>query len=133
MTRMERIRFDIDLSATQEDHIESGNAPDFTMKPGREAQSLPLIRRFNRHSMRVLETALNKPTPETSHAEEIEKGIIISELLDEKPPEKIILDIQDTRRYFESQTRGSDQVSISEEVKKKCIQSIFTMINLNFG
>jgi transcription initiation factor TFIIH subunit 1 len=58
MTRMERIRFDIDLSATQEDHIESGNAPDFTMKPGREAQSLPLIRRFNRHSMRVLETAL---------------------------------------------------------------------------
>ncbi|KAG1139245.1 hypothetical protein G6F37_009903 [Rhizopus arrhizus] len=121
MTRMERIRFDIDLSATQEDHIESGNAPDFTMKPGREAQSLPLIRRFNRHSMRVLETALNKPTPETSHAEEIEKGIIISELLDEKPPEKIILDIQDTRRYFESQTRGSDQVSISEEATKELL------------
>lgn len=68
---------------------------------------IPLLRRFS-----------SKPTPETSHAEEIEKGIIIPELLDEKPPEKIILDIQDTRRYFESQTRGSDQVSISEEVRK---------------
>lgn len=57
MSRMDRIRFDIDLSTTAEDHLESGNAPDFTMKPGRETQSLPLIRRFNKHSSRVLETA----------------------------------------------------------------------------
>ncbi|ORE16659.1 hypothetical protein BCV71DRAFT_183013 [Rhizopus microsporus] len=81
LTRMEKIRFDIDLSATQEDHIESGNAPDFTMKPGREAQSLPLIH-----------------------------------LLDEKPSEKIILDIQDTKRYFESQSGGVDQVKMTEDV-----------------
>jgi len=53
---MDKIRFDLDLSATAEDHLESGNAPDFTMKAGREAQSLPLIRRFNKHSSRVLET-----------------------------------------------------------------------------
>lgn len=57
MSRMDKIRFDIDLSTTAEDHLDSGNAPDFTMKPGREAQSLPLIRRFNKHSSRVLETA----------------------------------------------------------------------------
>lgn len=57
MSRMDKIRFDIDLSTTAEDHLDGGNAPDFTMKPGREAQSLPLIRRFNKHSSRVLETA----------------------------------------------------------------------------
>lgn len=56
MSRMDNIRFDIDLSTTEQDHMESGNAPDFTMKAGREAQSLPLIRRFNKHSFRVLET-----------------------------------------------------------------------------
>lgn len=55
MSRLDKIRFDIDLSRTAEDHLESGNAPDFTMRPGREALSLPLIRRFNKHSSRVLE------------------------------------------------------------------------------
>ncbi|CEJ00170.1 hypothetical protein RMCBS344292_14236 [Rhizopus microsporus] len=50
------------------------------MKPGREAQSLPLIH-----------------------------------LLDEKPSEKIILDIQDTKRYFESQSGGVDQVKMTED------------------
>lgn len=53
---MEDIKRAIDLTATQEDHIDSGNAPDFTMRPGQDAKVLPLIRRFNRHAMRVLET-----------------------------------------------------------------------------
>ena len=53
---MDKIKRAIDLTATEEDHIESGNGPDFTMKPGGSAQVLPLIRRFNRHAMRVLET-----------------------------------------------------------------------------
>lgn len=48
--------------------------------------------------------------------EDMEKDIIIRELLDEAPSEKIILDIQDTRRYFESQTGGQDDVKISEQV-----------------
>lgn len=46
----------------------------------------------------------------------MEKDIIIRELLDEAPSEKIILDIQDTRRYFESQTGGQDEVKMSEQV-----------------
>lgn len=56
LSRMDKIKRAIDLTATQEDHIESGNAPDFTMKAGGNAGVLPLIRRFNRHAMRVLET-----------------------------------------------------------------------------
>jgi transcription initiation factor TFIIH subunit 1 len=35
--------------------------------------------------------------------------------LNETPPEKIILDIQDTRRYFESQTGGLDLMRLNEE------------------
>ncbi|CEP18809.1 hypothetical protein [Parasitella parasitica] len=115
MSRMDKIRFDIDLSSTAEDHLESGNAPDFTMKAGREAQSLPLIRRFNKHSSRVLETAPSKTKqPEPSFEDQVQKGIIITDLLDEKPSERIILDIQDTRRYFESQTGGQDEMSLNE-------------------
>ncbi|CEG70981.1 hypothetical protein RMATCC62417_06783 [Rhizopus microsporus] len=92
------------------------------MKPGREAQSLPLIRRFNRHSMRVLETAINnKPKPEASHEDEIEKEIVIPDLLDEKPSEKIILDIQDTKRYFESQSGGVDQVKMTEDETRELL------------
>ncbi|CAO3636561.1 unnamed protein product [Mucor hiemalis] len=116
MSRMDKIRFDIDLSTTAEDHLDGGNAPDFTMKPGREAQSLPLIRRFNKHSSRVLETAPSKLRREVpTFEEEVEKDVIITELMDEPPPEKIILDIQDTRRYFESQTGGLDELKINEE------------------
>ncbi|KAI7899711.1 uncharacterized protein BX663DRAFT_440692, partial [Cokeromyces recurvatus] len=91
ITRMDKIRFDIDLSSTTEDHIDSGNAPDFTMKPGRA--SLPF-------------------------EEEIEKDIIIKDLLDKPPSDKIILDIQDTRRYFESQTGGLDNQNLSEQDTK---------------
>lgn len=52
--------------------------------------------------------------PEPTFEDEIQKDIIITDLLDEKPPEKIILDIQDTRRYFESQTGGLDEKKLSE-------------------
>ncbi|KAI9281270.1 hypothetical protein BC943DRAFT_282700 [Umbelopsis sp. AD052] len=75
----------IDLNATAEDHNESGNAPDFTMRPG--SKNLPLIRRFNRHAMREL------------------------------PPSRTVLDIQDTRRYFESQSRSQDQHPLTNGVR----------------
>ncbi|ORY53434.1 hypothetical protein BCR33DRAFT_710867 [Rhizoclosmatium globosum] len=47
----------LDLSTTLEDHLEYGNAPDTTMKPGRNEQALPIIRRINRHSTVILKTA----------------------------------------------------------------------------
>ncbi|KAI8047662.1 uncharacterized protein B0P05DRAFT_565517 [Gilbertella persicaria] len=118
MTRMDKIRFDIDLSRTEEDHIESGNAPDFTMKPGREAQSLPLIRRFNRHSSRVLETPPSKIQRDNT---QIEQQVVIKDLLDEPPPEKIVLDIQDTRRYFESQAGELDEMKLNEQDTKQLL------------
>ncbi|KAI7868323.1 hypothetical protein BDF14DRAFT_1795356 [Spinellus fusiger] len=113
---LETIKRVIDLTATEEDHGESGNAPDFAMKPGENAQVLSLIRRFNRHSMRVLEVPSSKSRNEGKPVEDdLEKGIIISDLTDEPPPGKIILDIQDTRRYFESQSGGKDKNELDEK------------------
>lgn len=48
----------LDLAATEEDHGETGNAKDFTMKAGSQRKSLPLMRRFNEHSERLLTQAL---------------------------------------------------------------------------
>ncbi|GAA5844577.1 hypothetical protein JCM9279_006352 [Rhodotorula babjevae] len=49
----------LDLAATEEDQHEIPNLPrDFTMKPGGQRASLPLMRRFNEHSERLLNQAL---------------------------------------------------------------------------
>ncbi|KAG8734543.1 RNA polymerase II transcription factor B subunit 1 [Ceratobasidium sp. 423] len=48
----------IDLNATNEDHVETGNARDFTMKAGGLRSTLPLIRKFNEHSTNVLDAGL---------------------------------------------------------------------------
>lgn len=58
---------------------------------------------------------------ELTFEQEVERNIIIPDLLNEAPSEKIILDIQDTRRYFESQTGGQDAVKISEEDTKRLL------------
>lgn len=42
--------------------------------------------------------------------------------MDETPPDKIILDIQDTRRYFESQTGGLDLLNFNEEDTRQLLR-----------
>ena len=48
----------IDLGATSVDHEETGNQNDVTMQAGKQRAVLPLIRKFNEHSTRLLDTAL---------------------------------------------------------------------------
>ncbi len=65
----------VDLAATREDHEEvpsvaylvyhslidlrkTGNIKDITMQAGRQRGALPLIRKFNEHSERLLNAAL---------------------------------------------------------------------------
>ena len=66
----------IDLDATEQDHPEvglanttgpltnertqSGNTQDLPMQAGRQKQAIPLIRRFNEHSERLLNSALGQ-------------------------------------------------------------------------
>lgn len=48
----------LDLGSTAEDHGETGNEKDWTMRAGAERKTLPLMRRFNDHSHRLLDDAL---------------------------------------------------------------------------
>ncbi|TKY88129.1 hypothetical protein EX895_002839 [Sporisorium graminicola] len=48
----------LDLQATEEDHGETGNEKDWTMRAGAERRTLPLMRRFNDHSQSLLDSAL---------------------------------------------------------------------------
>ncbi|PWY99276.1 hypothetical protein BCV70DRAFT_200854 [Testicularia cyperi] len=48
----------LDLQATEEDHGETGNGKDWTMRAGAERRTLPLMRRFNDHSQSLLDSAL---------------------------------------------------------------------------
>lgn len=47
----------VDLTKTDQDKVH-GNRSDMTMRAGGVKESLPLIRRFNRHSEIVLKTGL---------------------------------------------------------------------------
>ncbi|WVW84245.1 hypothetical protein I302_106275 [Kwoniella bestiolae CBS 10118] len=47
----------LDLAATEEDHGEAITVRDVTMQAGRERSALPLIRRFNDHSKKLLRAA----------------------------------------------------------------------------
>ncbi|KAG8711959.1 RNA polymerase II transcription factor B subunit 1 [Ceratobasidium sp. 395] len=57
------------LHATSEDHEETGNAKDFTMKAGGLRSTLPLIRKFNEHSTNVLDAGLTQPSAKRRRTE----------------------------------------------------------------
>lgn len=60
----------VDLGATESDHAETGNEKDWTMRGGAQKGALPLVRRFNEHSERVLSTSLGQT--ETEHVQSAE-------------------------------------------------------------
>ncbi|KAI8353740.1 hypothetical protein B0O80DRAFT_62165 [Mortierella sp. GBAus27b] len=108
--KLDHINKLIDLSTTEEDHLEPFTSPDSTMAAGKTKESkeaMPLIRRFNRYAQRVLNSTVGpkKPStgPEPLNMSGVERAIVMEELTEEKEASKIVLDIQDTRRYFESQ------------------------------
>ncbi|KAF9571311.1 RNA polymerase II transcription factor B subunit 1 [Mortierella alpina] len=110
-----RIRLDhidklLDLSTTEEDHLESYTSPDSTMAAGKtkgSKEAIPLIRRFNRYAQRVLNSTVGPKRPSTGseplNMSGVERAIVLDDLQEQKEASRIVLDIQDTRRYFESQ------------------------------
>lgn len=65
----------VDLGATESDHGSTGNEKDWTMRGGAEKGVLPLVRRFNEHSERVLSASLGQndtqhPLSSEAHAAE---------------------------------------------------------------
>ncbi|KAA1128781.1 RNA polymerase II transcription factor B subunit 1 [Puccinia graminis f. sp. tritici] len=113
----------LDLAATQEDHAETGNSNDWTMRAGTQRSSLPLMRRFNEHSQRLLDSSLGK-VPERRCGGVIDGGDAgsrnyygetdLEDLNAPTEPERIILDMREQERYFE----GSAVASQSSKRKR---------------
>ncbi|KAF8944079.1 RNA polymerase II transcription factor B subunit 1 [Haplosporangium gracile] len=108
--KLDHINRLVDLSTTEEDHLESYLTPDGTMNAGKTKESkeaMPLIRRFNRYAQRVLNSTIGpkRPStgPESLDMSGVERAIVMEDLQEQKESSKIVLNIQDTRRYFESQ------------------------------
>ncbi|OLY82856.1 General transcription factor IIH subunit 1 [Smittium mucronatum] len=88
----------LDLTRTEQDHPETGNTKDITMQPGRNKDSLSLIRRFNRHSEMVLSETLNQKPRDANQM--LEDSIKISDLMAHSERAGIPLNLENTSRYF---------------------------------
>ncbi|KZO93072.1 hypothetical protein CALVIDRAFT_267239 [Calocera viscosa TUFC12733] len=109
----------LDLAATEEDHEETGNEKDVTMQPGRERGILPLIRRFNVHSERLLQQALGEGPP--GKRRRLEGGeearfdpndyyeeIVIDDLIDHHASTGVQLDLLNASLFSTTTTRAPD-------------------------
>ncbi|KIM69040.1 hypothetical protein SCLCIDRAFT_1208455 [Scleroderma citrinum Foug A] len=102
----------INLGATFEDHAETGNEKDVTMQAGRQRGALPLIRKFNDHSERLLNSALGDNSPSKRRRadgddQSVFSQIELEDLHDSESSTGILLEMQDRRRYFEGQLMRS--------------------------
>ncbi|KAG2037463.1 hypothetical protein BDR03DRAFT_863793 [Suillus americanus] len=116
-TRNEVSDLFINIGATLEDHGETGNEKDVTMQAGRQRGALPLIRKFNEHSERLLNSALSVPSLPPAKRRRIDSGndedgdayaqITLDDLRDPEAMNGITLQMQDRERYFEGQLARS--------------------------
>ncbi|KAI0374101.1 hypothetical protein BV20DRAFT_1118712 [Pilatotrama ljubarskyi] len=108
--REERVDTFIDLGATSVDHEETGNEKDITMQAGKQKAVLPLIRKFNEHSTRLLDTALGGPAAKrrrTDTGDERIAQLDLEDLHDNQTSAGILLDMQDRQRYFDGRANGA--------------------------
>ncbi|KAJ9475625.1 General transcription and DNA repair factor IIH subunit TFB1 [Pseudozyma hubeiensis] len=114
----------LDLGATEEDHGETGNGKDWTMRGGAERRTLPLMRRFNDHSKSLLDDALGEQEEgmarrvvggvgeeygDDDGGKESEdwiknhyyKDIVIDDLNEEEETDKRRLSVKNLEGYFE--------------------------------
>ncbi|VDC06943.1 unnamed protein product [Peniophora sp. CBMAI 1063] len=115
----------VDLTATHEDHDETGNEKDVTMQAGKQKGALPLIRRFNEHSERLLKTAIGEGNPakrrrlDRSDSNELEhyyEQIDIDDLHKPASSAGIPLEMRDSQRYFEARTEGAGPQGATPQV-----------------
>ncbi|PSR81186.1 hypothetical protein PHLCEN_2v6521 [Hermanssonia centrifuga] len=111
----------IDLGATFEDHGETGNEKDVTMQAGKQRAVLPLIRKFNEHSGRLLNAVLGESAPKRrrteSGTEDRYAQLDLDDLHDNQISTGIVLNMQDRQRYFDG--RSSDPGQTSTHVRSR--------------
>ncbi|KAJ2082099.1 RNA polymerase II transcription factor B subunit 1 [Coemansia sp. RSA 988] len=126
----------LDLTRSEEDAVETGNAPDFTMRPSLVDSKLPLIRRFNHHSQLVLQSVLNSKRKEValdhnSVDKALEEATVLDDLEIAPTEKKIKLDIQDRSRYFANLSDDKDSQKSEMDVTTDP-KEIETLLNINF-
>ncbi|EIM19347.1 hypothetical protein E3Q22_04208 [Wallemia mellicola] len=109
----------IDLGSTQEDHKETGNALDITMQAGKVKAALPLMRRFNEHSMRLLSTTVGDE--EGAHDNDYNNQITIDDLQEHQLPQPIRLNMQNSEQYYTSNIVTTGDYQQSSQLDSKTI------------
>ncbi|KAG9056445.1 RNA polymerase II transcription factor B subunit 1 [Serendipita sp. 407] len=103
----------VDLVSTREDHGQTGNTLDVTMQAGKQRSSLPLIRKFNEHSERLLNSALGEMKssqaagPTSAEKDVVFNDIDMEDLHGGEGQVGIALDMQNHQRYFEGRSGSS--------------------------
>ncbi|KAJ4477000.1 hypothetical protein C8J55DRAFT_476242 [Lentinula edodes] len=138
--RDDKVELFVDLGATREDHEQVGNEQDITMQAGRQKGALPLIRKFNEHSERLLNSALQVALFNIPFkcAYQIFRGegsstkrkrtTIDEDLHDPESSTGIALEMQDRQRYFEGQMKDTQHNILKEKLD---VTSIITNTVLN--
>ncbi|KAH9022842.1 hypothetical protein EDB85DRAFT_2293116 [Lactarius pseudohatsudake] len=102
----------IDLEATREDHEEAG----------KRRGALPLIRKFNEHSDRLLESAIS--TDGTGKRRRLDSGdasdIDLADLHNPEQSSGVLLEMQDCQRYFESRAGAA---ASAEQAQRPAVDS----------
>ncbi|KAG2150920.1 hypothetical protein DEU56DRAFT_779121 [Suillus clintonianus] len=128
----------INIGATLEDHIETGNEKDVTMQAGRQRGALPLIRKFNEHSERLLNSALGEVPPakrrridSSNDDDDAYAQITLDDLRDPEATSGIALQMQDRERYFEGQLARTASEQADREVID--VRAAFAELKHGFG
>ncbi|KDQ57793.1 hypothetical protein JAAARDRAFT_687589 [Jaapia argillacea MUCL 33604] len=124
--RDEDVEMFVDLGATREDHDETGNVKDVTMQAGRQKGVLPLIRKFNEHSERLLKSVLGPDDGPAAKRRRLDADssdryneIDLDDLHDAQDSVGIILEMQDRQRYFEGGLSSAKSTSTEDVAKQK--------------
>lgn len=130
----------LDLGSTAEDHGETGNEKDWTMRAGVERKTLPLMRRFNDHSQSLLDSALGEQDEAMRRKRRVEAleqldegsddGLVIDELQEEdQRKRRRLLDMREQRSLFDE--RGGERAqqhqvasSTDEVVSDEAVQGM---------
>lgn len=114
----------LDLSASEQDHGETGNAADFTMQPGKQRDAMALIRRFNLHSEQVVRNA-KQTNSGYNQTIDYTNDIIYTDLEKPKPEFHIPLDVQNRTTLFNSTTDEANQPRLCNAKSKQLNETFF--------
>ncbi|PVU95585.1 hypothetical protein BB561_001729 [Smittium simulii] len=111
-----------DLTRTEQDKTDTGNAPDITMKPGSNAENVSIIRRFNRYSTQIVSSTAEKTQTQIKekNVAELNSSTIISDLQNNQENNELLLNLKDTDKYFATE-KDSD---INQGYDKQTLENI---------